>query len=269
MIKFASVIICLIMIVFSDSYILNASPFKDFDGIIFGDKVNMRASNDPKSTVLATFSTGQKIRILSMGEPVSIPKITGEYPWVEVSVNGKIGWVFGKFVYDLAHDTSLWYLDGSVLKKGLIDGNQFSIQKKIYYLGVFSGRCYDERTEPDSNSDPGQCAIPFLYGKDDKNFIFFKNPKDFCGKKIPNHTPAVHIEGDYPGGIFRLVDKTPFGSDQIEAISINQNAKNIQIEIRLSTGGNGFSGKYSLKGIFKLGGIELNSCGIIEWDEIK
>jgi hypothetical protein len=248
---------------------LHASPFNDFDGIIFGDKVHMRASNDPKSAVIATYGTGQKIQILSMGDPVVVPGIKGEYPWVQVSVKGKIGWVFGKFVYNLAHDTSSWYLDGSALKKEIINGNRFTFQKKVYYFGVVSGRCYDEKTEEGMNSDPGECAIPFFYGKDDKKFIFFKNPKDFCGKKIPNHTPALHIEGDRPGGVFRLVDKTPFGSDQIGSISINQNAKNILVEIILSTGGNGFSGKYKLKGIFKPEGIELNSCSVIEWDELK
>jgi hypothetical protein len=269
MIKIISSIICSILIFFSNTINLQASPFNDFDGIIFGDNVNMRISNDPKSKVLAAFTTGQKFRILSMGDPVSIPGIQGEYPWYQISINGKTGWVYGKFVYDLAHDTSSWYVDGSALRKGIINGNQITIQKKIYYFGVVSGSCYDVQTGPDSNSSAGQCAIPFLYGKDDKKFVFFKNPKDFCGKKIPNHTPETHIEGDYPGGIFRLVDKTPFGSDQIESVTISQKAKNILLEMIISTGGNGFSGKYSLKGIFKSGDIELNSCGIIEWDEIK
>ncbi len=269
MIKITTAIISIIMIFFCSVNNIFASPFNDFDGIIFGEKINMRVSNDPKSKVIAAYSTGQKFQILSTGDPVSIPGIQGEYPWVQISVNGKTGWVYGKFAYDLAHDTSSWYTEGSALRKEIIKGNQITIRKKIYYLGIVSGRSYDEKTGPDSSSDSGLSAIPFLYGKDDKKIIFFKNPKDFCGKKIPNHTPETHIEGDYPGGIFRLVDKTPFGSDQIDTIKIDQNVKNIIIEMRLSTGGNGFSGKYSLKGIFKPAGIELNSCGIVEWDEIK
>jgi hypothetical protein len=247
---------------------LLASPFADFDGIIFGEKVIMRASADSKSAVRAIFSTGQKIGIISRSEPVSVAGIKGEYPWVEISVNGKHGWVFGKFVYDLSQDTSPWFLDDSVLKKGVVNGNPVTIQNKTYYFGVASGICYDEKTD-DEMSDPGQCAIPFLYGKDDKKFIFFKNPKNLCDGKIPNHTTANHIEGDRPGGIFRLVDKTPFGSDQIDSISIIQNAKSTIIEIALSTGGNGFSGKYSIKGTFNAKGIDFTSSKVIEWDEVQ
>ena len=269
MTKFTSIISSLIIIIFCSTDNIYASPFNEFDGIIFGEKINIRSSNDPKSRVIATYSTGQKFKILSTGDPVSIPGIQGEYPWVQISVNGKTGWVYGRFAYDLSHDTSSWYAEGSALRKGIIEGNQITILKKIYYFGVVSGKSYDEKTGPDSSRDSGLSAIPFLYGKDDKKIIFFKNPKDFCGKKIPNHTPETHIEGDYPGGIFRLVDKTPFGSDQIESIKIDRNAKNILIEMRISTGGNGFSGKYNLKGIFNPAGIDLNSCGIIEWDEIK
>jgi hypothetical protein len=267
--KFVSAIICLVLFLTGSEAGLIASPFNDFDGIIFGENVNMRVSDNPESSVIAILSTGRKIQILSMGEPVPLKGIQGEYPWYHISAGGKTGWVYGRFVYDLAHDTSLWYADGSALRKGIINGNHITIQKKIYYIGVFSGRCYDEKTGPDSNIDSGQCAIPFLYGRDDKNFIFFKNPKNFCGKKIPNHTPDVHIEGDKPGGIFRLVDKTPFGADQIETLSISQKGNNIYVEMKISTSGNGFSGRYSLKGIFKASGIELESCSIVEWDEIK
>jgi hypothetical protein len=264
--KIMSVCACLFFGIISSGVF--ASPFTDFDGIIFGEKVIMRASADSKSAVRAVFSTGQKVKIVSKGEPVSVAGIKGEYPWVEISANGKHGWVFGKFVYDLSQDAAPWFLDDSVLKKEVTAGNPLIIQNKTYFFGVASGICYDDKID-DEMSDPGQCAIPFLYGKDDKKFIYFKNPKDFCGGKIPNHTSTNHIEGDRPGGIFRLVNKTPFGYDQIDAISITQKEKNTFIEIDLSTEGNGYSGRYSLKGIFNTKEIVFTSSKVIEWDEVQ
>jgi hypothetical protein len=245
---------------------LSASPFTEFDGVILGDKVNIRSDASVKAKVAGSAVNGTPIRILSSQDPVTLPGINGEFPWIEIeTAKVKTGWVFGKFIYSLAQDTSNWYSEGTPLKSHITDPELITIQGKKYYPGVVSARCYPEKTGIDTE-DPGECALPFLYQKDTGKILLFVRPAEYCKGRIPYHTKKQFIEGDRVGGILRLVDFNPFANEQIQEIRIPPEGG---LQLLISTSGNGFSGLYNLSGKIIGDVVKITECKMEQWDEVK
>ncbi len=79
-----------------------------YDGFIVGDNVRLRAKADAKSDLITELSNGLLLNVLSRTDKEFVlinnndNDVCNEFghPWVEVeTIDGQIGWVFGKFVY--------------------------------------------------------------------------------------------------------------------------------------------------------------------------
>jgi hypothetical protein len=110
-------------------------------GVIYGDRVNVRSSPDLQARVLAVAGTGQMVTVLEKtGKRMVID--AGDYFgyfWYRIdAVQGKSGWVYGKYLYllesrpgEFVEKGSAWILD-----------RRFTIRGREYRFGIAKEPAY-------------------------------------------------------------------------------------------------------------------------------
>lgn len=210
-----------------------------FDGdawIVTGDKVTLRSKPSVKSAGLMELKAGKIVRVTGKTKVRDkfLPKDNFGFYWYEsVLSNGKKGWIYGKFLYQMNGDRFAAENSSGVFQRS------YEIAGKNYLFGIAVEDAYPVS---DDKGLTGSIihAAPFFAEEDNDTGILFKSEKI-----------RTYMDDELKHPYFFKLTDSDYGMQQVISIDIDGKQKNgtvrLNIDFNTQTGGGNFYiiGKYN------------------------
>lgn len=196
------------------------SDILKMEAIVTVDALNIRQSNDAKSTIITSLKKGSKIKVTGTDD---------EKVWYKVDYNGKIGWVDRKYVQIDVNGEANYKVVSSLgnvnSSEVLYNGIKSAVNSKYRYVLDFSEKAVLKIF--DKNNDFVEAIslnYPWVSNKKDLDLIFLTVDDDL---NIYTNTQSNNIVTKYDGKGTKLLNISGELLGDVSFIAFNNNDKTL------------------------------------------
>ncbi len=223
-----------------------------FDGdswVVTGDRVILRSRPSAKSAGIMELNSGRLVQVVNKTKERDkfLPGDNFGFFWYEaVLKNGKKGWIYGKFLYQMNGDRFAAEGSASVFY------NPYKIGGKSYLFGIAVEDAYPVSDDKGLSGSIIH-AIPFFAEEGGDTALFFKTEKI--------HT---YMDEDLKFPYFFRLTDSDYGMQQVISVKIDEKNKTgsvrLDIDFNTQTGG----GKFYILAKFTRGNLIITEYKILK-----